>query len=81
MQDFFRCQEGYEQMANAVAQRACQKLVKDFIYECHISQYIFYKGRYERVKVKKDECRNLLLTKEQYLMVNIKQCYYSFFFD
>ena len=44
MQDFFRCQEEYEQMATEVVLTACQKLILDMIYESRISQYIFYKG-------------------------------------
>jgi hypothetical protein len=70
MQDFFRCEEGHQQLATEVAMTACQKLVKDMMYESRISQNIFYKANYERVKLSKPECRNLLLTKEQYLMVS-----------
>lgn len=72
MQDFFRCQEGYQQLANEVAMTACRKLVKDMMYESRISQNIFYKAKYEGVKLNKAACRNLLLTKEQYLMVSIE---------
>jgi len=36
MQDFFRCEEGYEAKADAVADKAGKKLVKDMHYEAHI---------------------------------------------
>jgi len=61
-------------MSLDVASVACQKLVQDMFYEARISQYIYYKGTYEKVKVKKNQCRNLRLTKEQYLMVSTTLC-------
>ena len=53
---------------------ACRKLVTDMIYEARILQYIFYKAKYEKVKISKKDCRNAHLTKEQYLEVNIEHC-------
>ena len=33
MQDFYRCEPGYEAIAAQVADTACRKLVKDMHYE------------------------------------------------
>ena len=44
MQDFFICQEGYEDRANAVATRCCKKLVVDMHYEACIQTIITYHG-------------------------------------
>jgi hypothetical protein len=36
MQDFFRCEAGYEARANVVATTSCKKLVVDMHYEAQI---------------------------------------------
>jgi hypothetical protein len=36
MQDFFRCQDGFEAKADVVATRCCKKLVVDMHYEAHL---------------------------------------------
>jgi hypothetical protein len=71
MQDFFRCQEGYEARAARVAHEACKKLVKDMHYEARIQAIVTYHAGI-RVKVTKTEARNMRLTREQYLGVNIE---------
>jgi hypothetical protein len=36
MQNFFRCEEGYEERAVEMAHKACKKLVKDMHYEARV---------------------------------------------
>ena len=36
MQDFYRCELGYEAMVAQVADIACRKLVKDMHYEARV---------------------------------------------
>ena len=42
MQNFFRCEEGYEAKADVVADKAAKKLVKDMHYEVRIQAVIQY---------------------------------------
>ena len=72
MQDFFRCQEGYEARADRVANEACKKLVKDMHYEARVQAVITYNATYLGLKITKQEARNMRLTREQYLQVNIE---------
>jgi hypothetical protein len=71
MQDFFRCQEGFEDKAALVATKACKRLVKDLHYEARVQAIITYYGAFLGKKVTKKEARDMMLTKEQYLEVNI----------
>ena len=61
MQDFFRCEEGYEAKADAVANKAAKKLVKDM----HYAEFL-------RERIPKRAARTMSLTSEQYLKVNIE---------
>ena len=67
MQDFFRCQEGYEARVDAVAIRCCKKLVVDMHYEAHIQTIITYHGAVLGEKVTKKDARTKTLTWDQYL--------------
>ena len=67
MQDFFRCQEGYEDRANVVATRCCKKLVVDMHYEACIQTIITYHGPVLGEKVTKKYARTMTLTRDQYL--------------
>jgi len=67
MQDFFICQEGYEDRANAVATRCCKKLVVDMHYEACIQTIITYHGAVLGEKVTKKDARTMTLTRDQYL--------------
>ena len=51
MQDFFKCEEGYEAKADAVANKAAKKLVKDMHYEACIQAMIQYHAEILRVSV------------------------------
>jgi hypothetical protein len=42
MQDFFRCEAGYEARADAVATTSCKKLVVDMHYEARIQAIVSY---------------------------------------
>ena len=67
MQDFFRCQEGYEARVDAVAIRCCKKLVVDMHYEARIQTIITYHGAVLGEKVTKKDARTMTLTRDQYL--------------
>ena len=70
MQDFYRCEPGYEAMAAQVADTACHKLVKDIHYEARVQAVVTYCAGVEKGKVDKDVARNMFLTREQNLKVN-----------
>jgi hypothetical protein len=36
MQDFFRCEEGFEVRAEVVASKSCKKLIVDMHYEARL---------------------------------------------
>jgi len=59
-------------VAHEVANTACHKLVADMLYEARIQANCDYKHRIENVKTNKGVVRNLRLTREQYMMVNIQ---------
>jgi hypothetical protein len=68
MQDFYRCEAGYEDRANQVANKACYKLVKDMHYEACIQAVIQYCADHEKRKVKKEDARNMFLTLYSFLV-------------
>ena len=70
MQDFFRCQDTYEGMADVVATRVCKKLVTDLHYEARVQAIISYHGTFLGQKVTKTAATTMTLTQEQYLQVN-----------
>ena len=59
-------------VSRKVAKMTCHKLVADMLYEARIQANCDYKHRIEKVKTNKGVVRNLRLTREQYLMVNIQ---------
>jgi hypothetical protein len=70
MQDFFRCEVGYEARADVVATTSYKKLVVDMHYEARIQAIVSYHGSVLGEKVTKQEARTMLLTRDQYLQVN-----------
>ena len=70
MQDFYRCQEGFEAMAKAISDVATKKLVKDMHYEARIQAIIEFHAQYRQMKVKKEEARTMNLTKDQFMRVS-----------
>ena len=69
MQDFYRCEAGYEARAAQVDHKACYKLVKDMHYEARVQTNVQNCADYEKRVVKKGIARNLYLTQDQYLKV------------
>ena len=53
MQDFYRCQEGYEAKAASIFEEAAKKLVKDMHYEARVQAIIEFYAQYRTMKVKK----------------------------
>ena len=70
MQDFFRCEDGYEARADVVATTACKKLVVDMHYEARIQAIIPYHGSVIGERVTKPQARTMSLTRDQYWQVN-----------
>lgn len=70
MQDFYRCQEGFEAKAKAVCDVAAKKLVKDMHYEARIQAIIEFHAQYRQMKVRKEEARTMNLTKDQFMRVS-----------
>ena len=71
MQDFFRCAVGQEARAIQQAKRACPMLVMDMIYEAHIQAVVDYNAKHHH-KINKTEAREMYLTREQYVEVNVQ---------
>ena len=65
MQDFFRCEAGYEAWADVVATMSCKKLVVDMHYEARIQAIVSYHGSVIGEKVTKQQARTMLLTRDQ----------------
>ena len=70
MQDFFRCDAGYEARADVVATTSCKKLVVHMHYEARIQAIVSYHGSILGEKVTKQQARTMSLTRDQYLQVN-----------
>jgi len=72
MQDFFRCEKGYEAKVDAVADKAAKKVIKDMHYKARIQAVIQYHAKILTVRLPKSSARTMRLTPEQYLKVNIE---------
>jgi protein associated with RNAse G/E len=72
MQDFFRCQERFEDRATLVAIKVYKKLMKDMHYEARIQAVITDNMTFLGRKVTKADARSVMLTRQQYLEVNIE---------
>jgi uncharacterized protein YlzI (FlbEa/FlbD family) len=70
MQDFFRCEAGFEARPDVVVTANCKKLIVDMHYEAHIQAIITYHGSILGKKVSKKDARTMSLTQDQYLQVN-----------
>jgi hypothetical protein len=75
MQNFFRCEAGYEARAVVVATTSCKKLVVDMHYEARIEDIVSYHGSVLGERVTKQQARTISLTRDQYLQV--KSCMFS----
>jgi hypothetical protein len=67
MQDFFRCEAGFEARADVVAIASCKKLVVDMHNEPHIQAIVTYHVSVLGEKVSKKDARTMSLTRDQYL--------------
>jgi hypothetical protein len=67
MQDFFKCEAGYEARADVVATMSCKKLVMDMHYEARIQAIISYHSFVHGEKVTKQDAQTMSLTRDQYL--------------
>ena len=72
MQDFFRCEEGYEAKTDVLADKAAKKLIKDMHYEARIQAVIQYHTEILRERLPKSAARTMSLSSKQYLKVNIE---------
>jgi len=72
MQDFYMCDEGYEESAPVTSHNRCIKLVKDMHYEAQVQCVINYGAMFLKQKIKKEVARNMKLTREQYLQVHLQ---------
>jgi hypothetical protein len=70
MQDFFRCEAGYEARADVMATMSCKKLVVDMHYDARIQAIVSYHGSVLGEKVTKQQARTMSLTRDQYLQIN-----------
>lgn len=71
MRDFFRCEPGQEDLAAQTTRRACVKLVKDMHYKTRVQAIVDHFAR-RKVKVTKTEAREMRLSREDYIRVNIE---------
>ena len=53
MQDFYRCEEGYEAQTNKQAHQTWYKLVNDMHYEARVQAVVVYCAEFEKRIVKK----------------------------
>jgi hypothetical protein len=64
MQDFFRCEAGYEAREDVVATTSCKKLVVDMHYEARIQAIVTYHGPILGERVTKTQARTMSLTRD-----------------
>jgi len=62
-------------MAALVAHKTYYKLVTDMHYEARVQAIVTYNATNLGTKISKAEARNMRLTREQHLQVNIEQSY------
>jgi len=74
MQDFFRCQPGWEERAYQVAYASCKRRVSDLYHESRLQAHIDYNATYRNRRMNRTQARREIeiLTREQYLQVNRK---------
>ncbi|KAM0837542.1 hypothetical protein ACQ4PT_061574 [Festuca glaucescens] len=67
--EYYKCKDGYEQVAEYVMEKACSKLVLDMHYEVRIQSVINYHFEHNNVKLVEGSARAKTLTKEEYMKV------------
>jgi hypothetical protein len=64
MQDFFRCEVGYEARADVMTTTSYKKLIVDMYYEARIHAIVSYHGSVLGEKVTKQQARTMSLTRD-----------------
>jgi precorrin-4 methylase len=72
MQDFFRCNEGFEDRATRVKDKVCRSRLSDLYHKTRLQCIINYSTDILGRVVRKADARTSTLTKEQYLSVSTK---------
>jgi len=72
MQDFFRCDEGFEDWAARVQDKVCRSRLSDLYHKTRLQCIINYSANVLGQVVRKADARTRMLTKEQYLSVSTK---------
>ena len=67
MQDYFTCDEGYEEEAARVQDRVCTKIVQDLHHEQRLQCIINHEAEVNQQPCTKLQARGKQLTKEQYM--------------
>ncbi|TVU25994.1 hypothetical protein EJB05_28518 [Eragrostis curvula] len=66
MLDFYKIEEGFEDLARQVARMACHKPVKDMLYEARTQAIVDFHAARD-VRIKRENAVTMTLTKEEYL--------------
>ncbi|KAM0893150.1 hypothetical protein ACQ4PT_025288 [Festuca glaucescens] len=66
---YYKCEDGYEEVAEYVMEKACRKLVLDMHYEVRIQSVINYHFEHNKVKLAKGAARAKPLAREEYMKV------------
>ena len=72
MQDFFRCDEGFEDRAAQVQDKVCRSRLSDLYHEMRLQCIINYSADVLGQVVRKADARTRTLTKEWYHSVSTK---------
>ena len=72
MQDFFRCDKGFEDRAVRVQDKVCRSRLLYLYHETRLQCIINYSADVLGQVVRKADARTRMLTKEQYLSVSTK---------
>jgi hypothetical protein len=72
MQDFFRCNEGFEDQAVRVQDKVCGSRLLDLYHKMRLQCIINYNTDVLGQVVWKPDARTMTLTREQYLLVSMK---------
>jgi hypothetical protein len=72
MQDFFRCDEGFEDREARVQDKVCRSRLSDLYHEMRLQCIINYSAGVLGQVVRKPDARTRTLTRERYLSVSMK---------
>jgi hypothetical protein len=72
MQDFFRCDEGFEDRAERVQDKVCRSRLSNLYHETWLQCIINYSADVLGQVVRKADARTRTLNKEEYLLISMK---------